>query len=99
LDTLSGCEPCLTMTRLAFFPPGLRKVGDHEILAKLNAQPKAVRTDAEQVCAATDGGRLVPTLDTRNPHTRQESPQRGFAPRGRGFCNSAPSRRVNPDTA
>jgi hypothetical protein len=29
-----------------------------EILAKLNAQPKASRTDAEQVCAATEGGQI-----------------------------------------
>jgi hypothetical protein len=36
-------------------------------LAKLNAQPNALRTDAEQVCAATDGGSLVPTLGTGNP--------------------------------
>lgn len=40
---------------------------DREILAKLNAQPKALRTDAEQGCAATGGGRLVPTLGTGNP--------------------------------
>lgn len=38
-----------------------------EILAKLNARPNAARTDAEQVCAATDGGRLVPTAGTGNP--------------------------------
>ncbi len=38
-----------------------------EILVKLNAQPEALRTDAEQVCAATDGGRLVPTRGTGNP--------------------------------
>jgi len=40
---------------------------EFEILAKLNAQPMALRTDAEQTCAATDGGRLVPTLGTGNP--------------------------------
>jgi pimeloyl-ACP methyl ester carboxylesterase len=40
---------------------------EREILAKLNAQPKALRTDAEQVCAATDGGSLIPTLGTGNP--------------------------------
>ena len=40
---------------------------EREILAKLNAQPKALKTDAEQVCAATDGGSLVPTLGTGNP--------------------------------
>jgi pimeloyl-ACP methyl ester carboxylesterase len=40
---------------------------EREILAKLNAQPKALGTDAQQVCAATDGGRLVPTLGTGNP--------------------------------
>jgi pimeloyl-ACP methyl ester carboxylesterase len=40
---------------------------EFEILAKLNAQPTALRTDAEQTCAATEGGRLVPTLGTGNP--------------------------------
>ncbi len=40
---------------------------EHEILAKLNAQPKAIRTDAEQTCAATEGGKLVPTFGTGNP--------------------------------
>lgn len=38
-----------------------------EILAKLNAQPMALRTDAEQTCAATEGGRLVPVVGTGNP--------------------------------
>ncbi len=38
-----------------------------EILATLNAHPTALRTDAEQTCAATEGGRLVPTLGTGNP--------------------------------
>ena len=38
-----------------------------EILAKLNAQPMALRTDAEQTCAATQDGRLVPILGTGNP--------------------------------
>ena len=40
---------------------------EFEILAKLNAQPTALRTDAEQTCAATEGGRLVPTRGTGNP--------------------------------
>jgi pimeloyl-ACP methyl ester carboxylesterase len=40
---------------------------ESEILAKLNAQPKALRVEAEQGCAATDGGRLVPALGTGNP--------------------------------
>jgi hypothetical protein len=35
-------------------------------LAKLEAQPKAFRTDAEQACAATDEGRIVPRTGT-NP--------------------------------
>jgi pimeloyl-ACP methyl ester carboxylesterase len=38
-----------------------------EILAKLNAQPMALRADAEQTCAATRDGRLVPILGTGNP--------------------------------
>src|ERR1700730_4509039 len=40
---------------------------EREILVKLNAQPKALRTQVEEGCAATDGGRLVPTLGTGNP--------------------------------
>ena len=40
---------------------------ESETMARLNAQPKAIRTDAEQGCAATDSGRLVPTLGTGNP--------------------------------
>jgi pimeloyl-ACP methyl ester carboxylesterase len=40
---------------------------ESEILAKLNARPEALRADAEQGCAATDGGRLVPTRGTGNP--------------------------------
>jgi pimeloyl-ACP methyl ester carboxylesterase len=35
-------------------------------LAKLEAQPKAHETDAEQACAATDEGRIVPRIGT-NP--------------------------------
>ena len=37
------------------------------ILAKLEAQPKAFETDAEQACAATDGGRIVPREGGGNP--------------------------------
>ena len=40
---------------------------EQQIVASLNAQPKAARTDAEQACAATDGGRVVPTRGTGNP--------------------------------
>jgi pimeloyl-ACP methyl ester carboxylesterase len=36
-------------------------------LAKLEAQPKAFRTDAEQACAATDEGRIVPREGGGNP--------------------------------
>jgi len=36
------------------------------VLAKLEAQPKAFRTDAEQACAATEEGRIVPRTGT-NP--------------------------------
>jgi pimeloyl-ACP methyl ester carboxylesterase len=36
-------------------------------LAKLEAQPKAFRTDAEQACAATDEDRLVPREGGGNP--------------------------------
>jgi len=37
------------------------------VLAKLEAQPKAFRTDAEQACAATDQGRIVPREGGGNP--------------------------------
>jgi hypothetical protein len=37
------------------------------ILAKLEAQPKAFRTDADQGCAATDEGRIVPREGGGNP--------------------------------
>ena len=37
------------------------------VLAKLEAQPKAFRTDAEQACAATDEGRVVPREGGGNP--------------------------------
>ena len=40
---------------------------ESEILAKLNAQPMALRTDAEQTCAATEGGSLLPMVGTGNP--------------------------------
>jgi len=37
------------------------------VLAKLEAQPKAFRTDADQACAATDEGRVVPRTGGGNP--------------------------------
>src|SRR5271169_1739863 len=37
------------------------------VLAKLEAQPKAFRTDADQACAATDEGRIVPREGGGNP--------------------------------
>jgi hypothetical protein len=37
-----------------------------DTLARLEAQPKAFRTDSEQACAATDEGRIVPRTGT-NP--------------------------------
>jgi pimeloyl-ACP methyl ester carboxylesterase len=37
------------------------------VLAKLEAQPKAFTTDAEQACAATDEGRIVPREGGGNP--------------------------------
>ena len=38
-----------------------------DTLARLEAQPKAFRTDAEQACAATDQGRVVPRTGGGNP--------------------------------
>lgn len=40
---------------------------EREILASSMPSRAALRTDAEQTCAATEGGRLVPTLETGNP--------------------------------
>jgi len=37
------------------------------VLAKLQAQPKAFRADAEQACAATNEGRIVPREGSGNP--------------------------------
>jgi pimeloyl-ACP methyl ester carboxylesterase len=37
------------------------------VLAKLEAQPKAFRTDAEQACGAADEGRIVPREGGGNP--------------------------------
>jgi pimeloyl-ACP methyl ester carboxylesterase len=48
-------------------PPPAQLSPEGERLAKLNSQPKALRTQAEEGCAATDGGRLVSTLGTGNP--------------------------------
>jgi pimeloyl-ACP methyl ester carboxylesterase len=41
------------------------------VLAKLEAQPKALRTDAEQGCAATDEGGIVPREGGRKPRYQQ----------------------------
>ena len=38
-----------------------------DTLAKLEAHPKAFRTDAEQACAATDGGRIIAREGGGNP--------------------------------
>lgn len=48
-------------------PPPLQFAPEGEILAMLNARPEALRTEAEQGCAATDGGKLVSTQGTGNP--------------------------------
>jgi hypothetical protein len=37
------------------------------ILVQLDAQPKAIRADADQFCAATHGGRFMETRGTGNP--------------------------------
>jgi pimeloyl-ACP methyl ester carboxylesterase len=41
--------------------------GQASVLAQLEAQPKAFRADAEQACAATDEGRIVPREGGGNP--------------------------------
>jgi len=47
------------------------------ILAKLEAQPKAFRTDAEQACAATDEGRLVTREGGGNPEINNAATNAG----------------------
>jgi pimeloyl-ACP methyl ester carboxylesterase len=39
----------------------------NDTLAKLEAQPKAFKTDADQACVATDQGRIVPRTGGGNP--------------------------------
>jgi hypothetical protein len=72
----SLCTALPFMTRFGFLRFAASRMGgsvtpqpsvESEILAKLNARPEALRADAEQGCAATDGGRLVPTRGTGNP--------------------------------
>jgi hypothetical protein len=48
------------------FPPDFTQEQGNT-LAKLEAQPKAFTTDAEQACAATDEGRIVPREGGGNP--------------------------------
>jgi pimeloyl-ACP methyl ester carboxylesterase len=48
-------------------PPPSQSNPEGEILAKLNARPEALRVEAEQGCAATDGGKLLSTRGTGNP--------------------------------
>ena len=48
-------------------PVSSQASSEAQILAKLDAQPMALRTDAEQTCGATEGGRLVPLVGTGNP--------------------------------
>jgi len=48
------------------YPPDLT-AEQADVLAKLEAQPKAFITDAEQACAATDQGRIVPREGGGNP--------------------------------
>lgn len=49
------------------FPPPDFTPEQGSVLARLEAQPKAFRTDAEQACAATDEGRIVPRTGGGNP--------------------------------
>jgi hypothetical protein len=48
-------------------PPPDFTLEQASVLAKLEAQPKAFTTDAEQACAATDEGRIVPREGGGNP--------------------------------
>ena len=49
------------------FPPPDFTADQASILTQLEAQPKAFRADAEQACAATDEGRVVPRTGGGNP--------------------------------
>jgi pimeloyl-ACP methyl ester carboxylesterase len=48
-------------------PPSDFAPEQRDTLAKLEVQPKAYETDAEQACAATDEGRIVPRTGGGNP--------------------------------
>jgi len=48
-------------------PAPSQLTAEGKILAKLNARPETLRVDAEQGCAATEGGKLVPERGTGNP--------------------------------
>ena len=71
------CMALPTMTRLGivrFMTGRERRPPPHDftpkqarVLAKLEAQPKAFTADAEQGCAATDEGRIVPREGGGNP--------------------------------
>ncbi len=55
------------VSRERSFPPPDFTPEQASVLAKLEAQPKAYRTDAEQACAATNEGRIVPREGGGNP--------------------------------
>jgi len=55
-------------------------------LAKLEAQPKAFETDAEQACAATDEGRVVPREGGGNPDINGAARNAGSLVIARSSC-------------
>ena len=57
-------------------PPGFTPE-QARILAKLEAQPKAFMTDAEQGCAATNQGRIVPREGGGNPEINEAARNAG----------------------
>jgi pimeloyl-ACP methyl ester carboxylesterase len=48
-------------------PVSAQSTPEERILVQLDAQPKAIRADADQFCAATHGGRFMETRGTGNP--------------------------------
>ena len=81
---------CVTLPALARFgivrlmksrerrppPPGFTPE-QASVLAKLEAQPKAFMTDAEQGCAATNQGRIVPREGGGNPDINDAAKEAG----------------------
>jgi pimeloyl-ACP methyl ester carboxylesterase len=61
------CMALPMMSRFGMLRFIASRMKPRDTLAKLEAQPKALQTDAEQACAATDAGRVTSTVGGGNP--------------------------------